>query len=243
MARSALGARTVSTGSGQLGLSFPLSSRARFDSYVAGPNVEALRRVEGLSEGDGFAGCVIYGSAGSGRTHLLQAACHRRGGRGGRAAIYVPLADPAVDPASLEGLDALALVALDDVDAWLGGAEAELALLALYQGLQTAGGRLLVSAGAAPARLTFRYQDLGSRLRALPGYEIRSLGDADKARVLRRMATERGLDLTPAVLDFWLARSARNLPSLLAELDRLDQAAMAGQRRLTVPLVKEVLGL
>jgi DnaA family protein len=228
----------------QLALSFPLSSRARFDSFVAGPNGEVVRRLEQLMQGDTFAGCFLHGAAGVGRTHLLQAVCHHHGGAGAvGGAIYLPLADPSVTPASLEGLDTLALVALDDVDAWLGQADAELALLTLYQGLQAGGGRLLVSAGLPAIRLSFCFADLASRLRGLPTYQVQALADADKARVLKRMAQDRGLQLGPAVLNFWLARSARDLASLVDELERLDQAAMAAQRQVTVPLLKQVLGL
>lgn len=226
----------------QLALKFPLSSRARLDGFVTGDNVELVRLLQELPELPGFTGCFLYGARGVGRTHLLQAACHRQG-ETAAAAIYLPLADPALDPASLEGLEALDLVALDDVDAWLGNADAEQALLGLYQGLQARRGRLLVSARAAATRLEFRYADLGSRLRGLPTYQVHGLDDAGKARVLRRQAAERGLKLSPAVLDFWLARSARDLASLLDELERLDEAAMAAQRRVTVPLIKEVLGL
>jgi DnaA family protein len=46
-----------------------------FDNYVAGPNAEALARVRSLAEG-GLREAIVYlwGSPGSGRTHLLRAA-------------------------------------------------------------------------------------------------------------------------------------------------------------------------
>lgn len=232
---------------GQLALKFPLSTRYRFDTFVAGANPELMRFLETLPEQAGFAGALLHGPAGAGRTHLLQAACHAQGeaAAGGAApgAIYLPLNDPALLPASLEALDTLELVAVDDVDAWIGQPEHERALLDLYQGLHARGGHLLVSARLPAAGLRFHYHDLASRLGGLPSYRVRPLGDADKAGVLRRLAAERGLELPAAVLDFWLARSARDLPSLLDDLDRLDGAAMAAQRRLTVPLLKQVLGL
>jgi DnaA family protein len=228
----------------QLALRFPLSSRTRFDSFVVGANAELVRRLEQLSETPGFGGCFLYGALGVGRTHLLQAVCHHHGTLAGSgAAIYLPLAEPDVGPGSLEGLESLSLVALDDADCWLGRADAERALLALYQGLQSAGGRLLVSAGASATRLAFHFADLASRFRGLPGYQVQPLADADKAQVLRRLAEERGLALTAPVLEFWLARSSRDLASLVDQLERLDEAAMAAQRRITVPLLKEVLGL
>lgn len=226
----------------QLALRFPLSSRCRFEDFVVGDNEELVRRLEALPRpGGGMAGLFLFGNPGCGRTHLLQAACHHHGGRGG--AMYLPLADAAVTPELLDGLEALALVALDDVQCWIGDARGERALLALYQGLLAAGGGLLVSANRPAGQLQFHYADLASRLRGLPAYQVRDPDDTGKARVLAAVARERGLALGSAVLDFWLARSSRNLADLLEQLDRLDAAAMAAQRRVTVPLVKEVLDL
>jgi DnaA-homolog protein len=226
----------------QLTLSFPLSSRCRFEDFVVGDNAELVRRLEQLpGPSRGMRGCLLFGAAGSGRTHLLQAACHRHGSAGG--AIYLPLAEPSVAPALLDGLEALTLVAIDDVECWIGNERGEAALLALYQSLLASGGCLLVSSAVAAAQLQFRYADLASRLRGLPAYQVRAPDDAGKARVLERLARERGLELTGPVLDFWLTRSSRDLADLLQQFERLDTAAMAAQRRVTVPLVKEVLGL
>ena len=221
----------------QLALRFPLSARCHFDSFVPGGNGELVRRLESLDAADpAFHGYLLYGPSGVGRTHLLQAACHRH-----PSAIYLPLRE--VTPVMLEGLDTCHLVALDDVEAWLGDAGAEAALLALYQGLHATGGRLLVSAAAPASELDCHYPDLASRLRALAAYRVVALEDADKARVLARLARERGLVLSQPVLDFWLTRSTRDLAVLLEQLERLDAAAMAAQRRVTVPLLKQVLGL
>ncbi|MEQ8859254.1 MAG: DnaA/Hda family protein [Pseudomonadales bacterium] len=223
----------------QLALRFPLTSRYHFDTFEVGSNAELVRRVLAVVDEPGFQGCFIDGPPGVGRTHLLQAACHRFADPGG--AIYLPLRE--VTPALLEGLSSRGLVALDDLDAWLGDDAAEAALVALYQGLLGNAGRLLVSARAPARELGFRFADLASRLRGLPAYHLQGLDDAGKRRVLARLAAARGLALTPAVLDFWLARSARDLAHLLEEFERLDRAAMAEQRRITVPLIKNVLGL
>jgi DnaA family protein len=59
--------------------------------------------------------------------------------------------------------------------------------------------------------------------------------------LLQQRARGRGLELPDEVGRYLLARSARDIPSLLAVLDRLDHASLAAQRRLTVPFVREVL--
>ena len=231
-------ARTPPQGA-QLALRFPLRPRSRLEDFETGNNAELVARLSRLGQGAGFRGCFLHGAPGSGRTHLLQAACQQATG----SAIYLPLRETSVTPDLLEGLEVLSLVALDDVDTWLGDDGREAALLALYQGLHGAGAVLLASARRPPAELSFRYRDLASRLAGLPTYAVRELDDAGKARVLSAVAHQRGLVLAPAVLDFWLARSGRALTTLLEELDRLDEAALAAQRRVTVPLLKEVLGL
>lgn len=226
---------------GQLALPFPLSTRCHFDTFEVGANAELVACLKSLGvDAAGFRGCLLFGARGVGRTHLLQAACHDSAA--GRA-IYLPLAHAAVTPAMLEGLDSRLLVALDDVDAWLGDAGAERALLDLYQGLHAAGGRLLISAAVGPAALDVGLADLASRFKALPAFQVQPLTDADKARVLQRLARERGLTLSGPVLEFWLRRSRRDLTVLRDQLEALDAAAMAAQRRVTVPLVKDVLGL
>ncbi|MBX3705407.1 MAG: hypothetical protein KF911_02150 [Pseudomonadales bacterium] len=227
----------------QLVLAFPLDSRYRFEDFVTGANGEPVAALQRLrTRPAGFRACLLVGTPGAGKTHLLQATCRLHGALPG-GVIYLPLADSAVTPAALEGLERCDLVALDDLDAWLGDPERERALLALYQGLLARGGVLLASAAQAPAAMTGHYPDLLSRLRSFTVYALAPLDDAGKAVVLRRLAAERGLELAQPVLDYWLTRGPRGLDALIAQFERLDVAAMAAQRRITVPLLKAELAL
>jgi len=227
----------------QLALAFPLNSHCRFEDFVSGQNAEVVAVLRALLDRDGgFRGCLLAGTRGAGKTHLLQATC-RYLGDGAGGVIYLPLADRSVAPDILEGLERFALVALDDVDAWLGDPDRERALLGLYQGLVAAEGTLLVAVSQAAHALRGHYPDLLSRLRALTAYTLRPLDDAGNADVLRRLAGERGLELGQPVLDYWLSRGSRDLVSLIEQLERLDAMAMATQRRISVPLLKSVLGL
>jgi len=51
----------------------------------------------------------------------------------------------------------------------------------------------------------------------------------------------RGIQLDESVLDWLFARYARDLGALLDLLDKLDQASLAAQRRITVPFLREFL--
>lgn len=186
-------------------------------------------------------GLWLAGEPGCGRSHLLEAAC-QAAEQAGRSALYLPLNEL---PGTAEVLDSLAadLLAIDDLDLWIGQRELETALMGLYQDQLQRGGQFLVSAACTAQQQTFSLPDLASRCRALPGFRVRPPDDQGLRRILTATAHAQGLVLADSVLDYWLHRAPRALPGLLAQLQVLDECALAEQRRVTIPLIKEVLGL
>uniref|UniRef100_UPI003F772D0C HdaA/DnaA family protein n=1 Tax=Klebsiella pneumoniae TaxID=573 RepID=UPI003F772D0C len=63
----------------------------------------------------------------------------------------------------------------------------------------------------------------------------------ERREVLTSQAVARGILLDDSVLDWLFARYARDLGTLLDLLDRLDQASLAAQRRITIPFLRDVL--
>lgn len=224
----------------QLTIPLKLEGLNRFDNFHAGPNREAVARLQALAGDADQIGCWLWGERGRGRSHLLQAAC-QAAERAGHRALYLPLSELPKNPLILENLDAR-LVALDDVDAWVGDRALELEVMALYQGALANGSHLVVSAACSAQRASFAVADLGSRMRALASFEILPPDDEGLRSIVGNAARRRGLTLARNVLDYWLNRSARDLPVLLEELERLDARALAEQRHVTIPLIKEVLG-
>ena len=221
-------------------LPFAAQEGRTFANYVVGGNGDLVNRL--LRPGDGFEAFWLWGPPASGKSHLAHAACHWHVGLGAKAA-YVPLASAPEDPEVLRGLAAYDLVALDDLQHWLGRVDLERALMGLYQGLVARGHRLLVAAERPAAALGFALDDVGSRLRSAASWEVRELDDAGKGLVLADRARRRGLQVPSQVLDYWFARRERQLSRLLDDFERLDRAAWDEQRRLTVPLLKKVLDL
>ena len=221
-------------------LPFAAAEGRTFANYVVGGNGDLVDRL--VRPGDGFAALWLWGPPASGKSHLAHAACHWQVGLGAKAA-YVPLASTTEDPEVLHGLAGYDLVALDDLPHWLGRIDLERALMGLYQGLVARGHCLLVAAGRPAAAMGFALDDLASRLRAASSWEVRELDDAGKGQVLADRARRRGLEVPRPVLDFWFARRERALSRLLDDFERLDRAAWNEQRRLTVPLLKQVLDL
>ena len=181
----------------------------------------------------------LTGPEGSGKTHLLVAAC-----RAAPGSLFVPLAalgDSAEE--ALLGRGAEPLVAVDDVHLVAGRRAAEIALFDLYNRCRDHGGRLLLSARAAPQRLPLVLPDLASRLASSAQFTLAPLDEDARRAVLQKRAEERGLTLEPEVVEFLFRRHARDLGALFALLERIDRESLAQQRRITLPFVRGLIGL
>jgi DnaA family protein len=229
----------------QLPLGVRLRDDATFANYYPGANAAALGYVECLCEADaGWTQSLIYlwGAAGVGRSHLLQAACLRFE-QHGEAAVYLPLGEVADHgPGLLDNLEQCELVCLDDLEAVAGRSDWEEALFHLFNRLRDAGRRLLLSASASPRELAVKLPDLRSRLSLALVFHLQQLSDEDKLRALQLRASRRGLQLNDEVGRFILTRGERSMSALFELLERLDQASLQAQRKLTIPFLKETLG-
>jgi DnaA family protein len=198
------------------------------DNFVAGRNVELLSALrQALVAATGERRLYIWGEAGSGKSHLLQAAVGEAL-EAGLSAVY----------ACGEVPEAAEVVAVDEVES-LDDA-AQIALFALYNRQRENGGMLLVSGTQAPAFLTLR-DDLRTRLGWELVYQVQALNDAEKAQALQQHALARGLELPNEVTTYLLRHGRRDLPALLATLDALDEHCLRLKRQATVPLLKEVM--
>ncbi len=185
----------------------------------------------------------VWGAAGSGKSHLLQAACqamsHAR-----HSVVYLPLKLlQQWDPAILEGMEDHTLVAIDDVDHIAGNRVWEEALFHVYNRIQAQQSILLMTGQTAPTLTAIHLPDLRSRLSCAMILQIHELGDDDKINTLQDHAKKRGLDLPTSVGQYILNRCARNMHALQDILDRLDHASLVAQRKLTIPFVKNILGV
>ena len=73
-------------------------------------------------------------------------------------------------------------------------------------------------------------------------FQLQSLSDEDKLRALQLRASRRGLQLSDEVGRFILTRGTRSMSALFELLERLDQASLQAQRKLTIPFLKATLG-
>jgi len=225
----------------QLPLGVQIEISSRFETFRAGGNLAAIEELCSLGKAPGLPPLWIAGPEGSGKTHLLQAACVRLSERG-TPATYLPLRrHEELGPGLLTGCEQLGAVFLDDVDEVAGDPAWERPLFTLHNELLEHGGRLVVSARQPPRALAWGLPDLRSRFAASSVHVLKPLPEADQPDALAARAAARGLDLPPETLAYLLRHAPRDFGRLCRLLDAMDAASLATQRRLTIPLAKEVL--
>ncbi len=221
----------------QLPLGIGLKDSATFDNFYPVGNEVVL---QALQQGNDRM-LYLWGPAGCGKSHLLQALCHAAAAEG-LSPVYLPLQELiSLTPDLLHGLEHQALIAIDDIQVVAGLSEWEEALFHLYNRVRDHGQRLVVSASVAPAGLALTLPDLTSRLGWGPVFQLATLTDTDKRAALQMRARRRGLEMNNEVADYLLRRCPRDMDSLFNLLNRLDQASLAAQRRLTIPFVRDLL--
>jgi DnaA family protein len=214
----------------QLILNIQPEAAPRFDNFMPGDNLELLLALDTLARGElKEAVAYIWGAPGSGRSHLLQATVDEVRSFGHPASY----AATGTLPEDLSGL-----LAVDDVDRL--DAEDQVRLFSLINQAREGAGVVLAAGSAAPARLAVR-EDLATRLSWGLVFGLRPLNEADRSTAVRERAASLGLNLPDDVVRYLLNHARRDLPSLLASVDALDDYSLSLKRPVTVPLVREFL--
>lgn len=202
---------------------------AREDFLVAPANAAAVAWIDRWPDWPRRV-LVLYGPAGSGKSHLVSVWRARSGARLVTDADLAALAPDALAAGA-------AAVAIEDADRI---ADA-VSLLHLYNILAAAGAQVLVTTSEPPARWPGALPDLVSRLAAADTVALGPPDDALIAAVIAKLFADRQLAVEPDVLNYLVARIERSFEAARNAVSRLDAAALASRRGVTIALVREVL--
>jgi DnaA family protein len=220
---------------------FQPSRTVSFDSYWPGNNAAVIAQMKTQILAPDQPCLFLWGKAGVGKSHLLQAACgfaHQHH----KAAVYVPLTDyGTIQPDILQGLENYDLICVDDVDAIVRQKRWEQALFHLFNRARERGALLMFAAAKKPADLEITLPDLLSRLAWGTVWHMEELQDQDKLAALQLHARQSGFSLPDDVGTYLMQRWPRDMHSLFRLLDKLDHASLSEHRKLTIPFVRQFI--
>ncbi len=207
------------------------AASATFENFEIGDNQALLSHLRAMQSPG--APVFLWGPAGSGKTHLLQAFAHRHAGLGGVVARF-----DAATPAPWRIDDTVTLILLDDCERFDHERQRDAFSLFIHAAAHSV--QVVASATMPPVDLPLR-DDLRTRLGWGVVFALAPLNEARARSTLRREADRRGIGLSDDVMNYWLTHFARDLKSLVSMLDRVDHYALAQQRTVTVPLIRQML--
>ena len=178
---------------------------------------------------------VLTGPAASGKTHLA----HIWAAQTGAPIILArDLTAAAAGEWIAEGRasGALVVVAIETLP------EAEQpALFHLINAVREQGGFLMVTASQPASQLPIALRDLASRLVAAPTVSLSPPDETVLKATLMKQFSDRQLRVPDEVLTYLLSRMERSYQAAREWVARLDDASLAEQRRISVPLVRRLL--
>lgn len=218
-------------------------ARHRLEDFHCIPsNRELLDGLHAISRGE--AGTLyMYGTAGEGRTHLLQGVC-LAAAAASKSAHYVPLARVGdFEPgALLDGLEQGDIVCLDDVQAVAANRKWEEALYRLYNAQRASDGAVVVAADASPTAVPFALEDLRSRFASGLVYHLKPLGEGEQREIVQQRARSHGFELEAKTWNYIIRRAQRNTGVLISLVEKLDRISLQYKRPFTIALVKDLMG-
>ena len=207
-----------------------------FENFFAARNAAALAALQSLvSSVPADPVVLLYGAAGSGRSHLLQATVSAVRSAGLTAVWATPGGEDLAHASFDLRID---LIAADNVDA-MNDTE-QIQLFDAFNRQRASGGRFLASAAAPAGRLAVR-EDLRSRLASGLAIELLPLSEEERLAVLQGHATDRAMQVATEVFDYIARRAPRDLGTQIAVLDALDRISLEKHRPISIVLAREVL--
>lgn len=214
----------------QLIFDFAARDYPTFDKFLGTSNAELLYMLQ-QAHGQFV---YVWGQQGSGKSHLLQAWVGQAL-QAGRNAVYADAAQGGLGAAAFEA-EYLAVDHADRLDR-----ESQAVLFEIFNRLRNSGqGFLLLGADVPPQRLPVR-EDLRTRMGYCLVYDVKPLSDQEKIDALTGMASARQLVAGPEIFRYLLNHWRRDIDSLIQMLDVLDRYAVTAGRRITLPLLRQLL--
>ena len=183
----------------------------------------------------------IYGTKESGKTFLLQAMCNSYSSVS-KSSLYIPLKKVMNYGIEIfESLENIDLICIDGIEEVISKIEWEKAIFNLINKALISESRLILTSSKDLKSLNFLLPDLESRIRKIQSYELYPINDEDIFDALKYISKLTSINLGDKEARYLVTYSQRNISNLVHILESLDQLSMEMKRKITIPLIKEVI--
>ena len=194
-----------------------------------------------LKDSDFLDDLFIYGTKESGKTFLLQAMCNSYSSMS-KSSLYIPLKKVMNYGIEIfESLENIDLICIDGIEEVISKIEWEKAIFNLINKALISQSRLILTSSKDLKSLNFSLLDLESRIRKIQSYELHPINDKDILDALKYISKLTSINLGDKEAKYLVTYSQRNISNLVHILESLDQLSMEMKRKITIPLIKEVI--
>ena len=235
---------------------FPARPEYRFSNFIVSEGSRfALSCARELCSGDPvpYSSLYLSGASGLGKTHLLMSIGTHLAETGSDAkALYVHCRDLIESlnrgdsglPGNLgtPGSE-IDFLLLDDIDRITAHPAAQEALYRVYNQTLEQGGKM-VFAGRTPAgQLEQTESFLTSRFKWGMTAELLPMDDEATAKLIQKLAEDLGLGIPDKIITWLLSRISRDFQSVKNAVTRINEESLRQKHKVTLPLVKNALGI
>jgi len=183
----------------------------------------------------------LWGRDGVGKDYLLNAVNKRCLEKKLSSAYLSFSGNSFKSPSVLEELEGLDVIFLGGLEKYPEDREWEVALFNLINSSLSRGRRMLLSSNLVAKNLNVKLTDLNSRMLAFPAFELPEISEKEKITAVEESAKRKGLIFDDRVLVYILTHTSRSLTDLLKLMFDLDTFSLERKRKITIPLVRELL--
>ena len=222
----------------QLGLPFALNTKMLWRNFIGDTNQEVVEFLAHLFSQSLSSVVYIYGGKSCGKTHLLQGSAFEALDRSQRV-VYLDFEQDMPD-GIMNDLEVNDWVCIDNVRCLDDAQQQE--LFDLYNRVANTSTKLIISDSVLPNELDL-LKDLKTRLSLATIFCLEALDDETKKNIIQQQMNEQNLKIDRKVYDYLFKHYSRDLADLLSAIDQLDKISLQQKNKITIPLIKQVLGV
>ena len=232
----------------QLSLPVSLPDDETFDSFLVAENEFTTAYLQKFCQGNMGSIkpiCYLFGSLGSGKSHLLFACCHEAT-LNGLQTVYLNMLELKEMPGEIiNDVVDYDLICIDNLHEIAGNETWERAIFDLInQALEREHQpKIIISGQASPLIVAFTLPDLVSRLTWGAVFQLATRSDESLRLIIKFRLEHRGLEASEDCIKFLLTRVDRELSNLMSIVNELDKKSLQAKRKLTIPFIKQALEL